>query len=179
MTPADSSRSATPSARNCYPCLGMKCYRCLRNRPKHSPTRSLCSNLSESLRLDRTSAVAILLRSHRERVMANNACPSCGVVGLRALPSLDGFSAVAYFRCPSCTQVWCIRRDDGASVRRITGVSSGEKPDEDALLFTCPHCSAPLYFDGVRGEDGSRVMFFCRTHGFFRFTNDEGLVATL
>jgi hypothetical protein len=110
--------------------------------------------------------------------MASNGCPSCGAAALRVLPSLNGFAAVAYFRCHSCTEVWCIHTDDGASARCITGASGSNSPNKDVPLFTCPECAAPLAFDGVRGEHESRVMFVCLTHGFFRFTNDNGLVAT-
>ena len=135
-----------------------------------------------SYALDPTWAVAILFSSHRERVMANNGCPSCGGAELRVLPFVTLFSSVAYFRCLTCRDVWCITREE-SHAQRITKFADKEAPHERAVLFTCPHCGDTLDFDGSRVEEGiadsTVALFSCRGHGLFRFTNGSGLeVAT-
>ncbi len=116
--------------------------------------------------------------------MAHNGCPSCGGAELRVLPFVTRFSSVAYFRCPTCGDVWCINKEEGSHAERITKLKERQPPDEHAVLFTCPDCGDTLRFDGYYVEDdgpaeNTVVLFSCGGHGFFRFASGKGLVAGL
>jgi predicted RNA-binding Zn-ribbon protein involved in translation (DUF1610 family) len=117
-------------------------------------------------------------------VMARTCCPTCGGMELRVVPCATAFSSAAYFRCPICTHVWGINKEEGWRAQRITRCAGTDAPEDYVVLFTCPHCDSTLHFQGYCGAmDGSHQrtipLFFCNGHGFFRFINRMGLVPGL
>lgn len=104
-----------------------------------------------------------------------NGCPSCGGAALRVLPFATTFADVAYFRCATCGDVWTIGVNKSEAARRITHGPHTHAP-EQAIIFTCPECNAPLTLDRVVvGQSVTTVTFGCSMHGHFTLTDQKGL----
>lgn len=66
-------------------------------------------------------------------------------------------------------------RDKPEAARRVTQ-REGTQESEEAMLFTCPQCTAPLTFEDVTVDANHAIVTFaCAEHGHFTFTDDHGL----
>jgi hypothetical protein len=58
--------------------------------------------------------------------MPTLACPACTTLTPRLLENCSQDASVNYYRCPSCSHVWTVGKDDPTLIRHVTPLL--EKP---------------------------------------------------
>jgi hypothetical protein len=53
-------------------------------------------------------------------------CPRCTASTPRLVQALSEVASVFYYRCPQCSHIWTVQKDDPARIEHITELPTGD-----------------------------------------------------